>query len=595
VVLGAIYRSPSSNDSCDIINRLISEAASLGHNLLITGDFNMKDINWENYTTIHNETHYEYEFIECLRDNFLFQHISDFTRIRDNQTPNILDLVITKDEHDIENITILPSLGVSDHVLIKFDFLSSFKEHCTGKPKIKYSQCDFESFSQDWESINWNNKFRGMNIDQMWKCFSEKYQESIEEYVPKYVPKKGCKPKPQWMTADSLKSVKEKRHAWAQYCATKRPCDFERYKRIRNQTTETVRTAKRNFERKIASKAKTESKQFWNYIRSQVKTQSSVTNLKKDDTSHTTSNQEKAEVLNSYFASVFTHENWDEMPDLTDRDFDTPLYNIAIDTSMVEKVLKELNAGKSMGPDEIHPLLLKTMPKVFSVPLTLIFQKSVNTGQVPKVWKDARVTPLFKKGQKSDPGNYRPVSLTSIVCKCMEKIIRSSILTHLVRNNHISNAQFGFRTGRSCILQLIDVMEDWSNYYENGESWDTVYLDFAKAFDSVPHKRLLHKISAYGIRGPVLSWIKDFLTGRRQYVSIKGENSSWKDVLSGVPQGSVLGPVLFVIYINDLPEVVTSIVKIFADDTKLYNTDNNSDIIQQDLDALCSWADLWQC
>ena len=122
----------------------------------------------------------------------------------------------------------------------------------------------------------------------------------------------------------------------------------------------------------------------------------------------------------------------------------------------------------------------------------------------------------------------------------------------------------------------------------------TVYLDFAKAFDSVAHERLLRKISAYGIKGSVLSWIRDFLTGRRQYVSVKGESSTWKDVVSGVPQGSVLGPVLVIIFINDLPEVVNSIVKIFADDTKLYNKDSNNDIIQQDLDALYIWAKLWQ-
>ena len=183
-----------------------------------------------------------------------------------------------------------------------------------------------------------------------------------------------------------------------------------------------------------------------------------------------------------------------------------------------------------MRPDEINPLLLKTMSKVFSVPLAIIFQESISSGTIPKIWKDARVTPLFKKGQKSNPGNYRPVSLTSVVCKCLKTIIRAQILEHLVRNKHISVSQFGFRSGRSCILQLIDVMEDWLQYIEDDESWDTIYLDFSKAFDSVAHKRLLHKISAFGIRGSVLSWIQDFLTGRRQYVSVKGGSSSWKDV-----------------------------------------------------------------
>ena len=364
-----------------------------------------------------------------------------------------------------------------------------------------------------------------MNIDETWDNFSQKYHESVEMYVPKYIPKKGCKPKPQWMTANSLNSIKEKRHAWSKYCVTKRRCDFERYKRIRNQTNEAVRTTKRSFEKKIAGKAKTESKHFWKYVRSKVKSQSSISNLNKRDSTKTTSDQEKAEVLNEYFSSVFTHENQENMPSMEDKDFDRPLDSIEISVEMVQKVLKGLKAGKSMGPDELNPLLLKTMSKVFCVPLTLIFRESVKSGRIPKVWKDARVTPLFKKGQKADPGNYRPVSLTSVVCKSLETIIRTHILEYLTRNKHISDAQFGFRSGRSCILQLIDVMEDWTDYIENDESWDTVYLDFAKAFDSVAHERLLRKISAYGIKGSVLSWIRDFLTERRQYVSVKGESS----------------------------------------------------------------------
>ena len=216
------------------------------------------------------------------------------------------------------------------------------------------------------------------------------------------------------MTA-SLNSIKEKRQAWSRYYGTKRRCDFERYKRVRNWSIEVVRIAKRNFERKIAGKAKTESKHFWKYVRSKVKSQSSVTNLKKDDSSKTVSDHSKAEVLNDFFASVFTSENQDEMPTMQDKEFDIPLDNITISSESVEKVLKSLNPGKSMGPDEINPLLLKTMTKVFSEPLAPIFQQSINSGKIPKVWKDARVTPLFKKGNKSDPGNYRPVSLTSVV------------------------------------------------------------------------------------------------------------------------------------------------------------------------------------
>ena len=145
-----------------------------------------------------------------------------------------------------------------------------------------------------------------------------------------------------------------------------------------------------------------------------------MTNLKRDDSLVAESDQEKAEVLNDFFASVFTRENQDEMPTMNDKEFDKPLNNITINAELVEKVLKGLNPSKSMGPDEINPLLLKTMSKVFSVPLAIIFQESISSGTILKIWKDARVTPLFKKGQKSDPCNYRPVSLTSVVCKCLK-------------------------------------------------------------------------------------------------------------------------------------------------------------------------------
>ena len=208
--------------------------------------------------------------------------------------------------------------------------------------------------------------------------------------------------------------------------------------------------------------------------------------------------------------------------------------------------------------------------EVFAKSLTLIFQASIDSEKLSCVWKDACVTPLFKKGSKNEPCNYRPVSLTSIVCKLLEKLIRKHMIDHLDNNSFISNYQYGFRSGRSCVLQLLDVMEDWSNYIDNGIPFDIVYLDFAKAFDTVPHQRLIKKLSSYGIGGNVLARITDFLSGRRQRVSIKGCLSEWNEVLSEVPQGSVMGPVLFVVYINDLPEVVKRILTMFADDTKVY-------------------------
>ena len=282
------------------------------------------------------------------------------------------------------------------------------------------------------------------------------------------------------------------------------------------------------------------------------------------------------------------------VPVVDDLQFDTPLDHIQVQPEEVDKLLQGLNVTKSMGPDNMHPFMLKSLGKTVSKPVTLIFQKSLNEGRVPCDWKCAKITPLFKKGKKSVVNNYRPVSLTSILCKCLEKIIRSRMMEHLDKYNILSEHQFGFRSGRSCALQLLDVLEDWSVFVDSEKSWDTVYLDLAKAFDKVSHQRLLRKVSAAGIKGNVLSWIGDFLSNRKQCVQVKGHVSDWKDVLSGVPQGSVLGPILFLLYVNDLPDIINSKIKTFADDTKVYETTENCNSLQHDLNKICAWANKWE-
>jgi hypothetical protein len=229
--------------------------------------------------------------------------------------------------------------------------------------------------------------------------------------------------------------------------------------------------------------------------------------------------------------------------------------------------------------------------------ITHIFKSSIREGYVPTQWKQANIIPLFKKGSRKKTSNYRPVSLTCICCKLLEKIIRNQIVEHLESQGLININQHGFRKGRSCGTQLLEVMEGWSNILDEGQTWDCVYMDYAKAFDSVPHMRLLEKLNYYGIRGKVWHWIKDFLSGRVQRVGIDGDYSDWLPVTSGIPQGSVLGPILFTIFINDLPDSISSNIKLFADDTKLFRAiESNVDIctLQEDINNLLKWSSLWQ-
>lgn len=229
-------------------------------------------------------------------------------------------------------------------------------------------------------------------------------------------------------------------------------------------------------------------------------------------------------------------------------------------------------------------------PRNSNIPETL---DHVNTSTLPEDFKQANVSPIFKKGNRKNPENYRPVSVTSIPCKILESIIRDNMVKHLETNRLIAKEQHGFVRGRSCLTNLLETLDDITNSLDEGEGLDMIYLDYRKAFDSVPHKRLIHKVQNYGFGDTYINWIKDFLTSRKQQVFLRGHFSEPRDVLSGVPQGSVMGPLLFVLYVNDIPDVVSGKVKMYADDTKLYDNHKNSKSLQRDLETLEQWSRKW--
>ena len=263
----------------------------------------------------------------------------------------------------------------------------------------------------------------------------------------------------------------------------------------------------------------------------------------------------------------------------------------------VSKLLMNLDPHKAMGPDGLHPRVLKQLAPAIAPILKQIFQKSIDTGEVPNDWKEANVSPIFKKGQRYNPANYRPVSLTCLCSKVMEHIITKHMVTHLENNNILYDLQHGFRSKRSTETQLLAFTQDVLKNLRNGQQTDIIIMDFAKAFDKVSHWRLIKKLRNYGITGSVNKWVENFLLNRSQRVVCSGENSEWAPVLSGVPQGSVIGPILFLIYINDLPDEIGANVRLFADDTIMYLTmtgENDAASLQQDLDKLAAWEEKWQ-
>jgi hypothetical protein len=372
------------------------------------------------------------------------------------------------------------------------------------------------------QSINWEENTKDMNIEETWDHFKHQYDKAVDICIPKYTAKTTKWRRPLWMNGKAIKACKKKYWAWKRYRNTGRDEDYERYCRKRNLAQHLNNKLRRDFEKRIAREAKTKLKAFWKYVKSQTTTREGLSPLEKPNGELTKNDTDKAQVLNTFFVSVFTQENKELIPKLTDRKYSQPIEDLNITYMDVEKALTKLKTDKSPGPDQIHPRVLKECYRAMKIPLTLIFRKSLEEGQVPSHWKDAHVIPIHKKGRKKLPNNYRPVSLTSIACKLMERLIRDKIMRHMEENKLFTDCQYGFRNKRSTVLQLLKVLDQWTELLDEGNCLDVLYLDFSKAFDTVPHCRLLNKLQAYGIKGKILEWVTDFLTNRRQRVSISG-------------------------------------------------------------------------
>ena len=262
----------------------------------------------------------------------------------------------------------------------------------------------------------------------------------------------------------------------------------------------------------------------------------------------------------------------------------------------IEKQLNNLQPHKAAGPDAIPPRILRDLAKELAPSLAILFQQMYDKGVIPQDWR-ALVTPIHKKGPKRIIYNYRPVSLTCIISKINEHIVCSSIMEHLKLHSILDPDQHGFRKGLSTETQLIAAIHDWAGTINSQGQSDVAFLDFSKAFDSVPHQRLLHKLRFYGISGNTSRIIESMLQNRRQRVVLNGTKSSWVPVLSGVPQGTVIGPILFLVYINDIREGISSKMRLFADDSIIYReikSEADHHILMNDLKLLQEWSDKWQ-
>jgi hypothetical protein len=578
-----VYRSPSSPKSAD--ESLISLLNNLPANrdYLVTGDFNLPDLfpNGPIQTVSAN-------FNEVFKFRGFIQKVSAPTR-----GDNILDLVLTNDPQLVSNLSVNTPFSSSDHNSVSFDLNINLDTDKTNSIKYyDYHAADYIGMSAWLETIDWSQLFTpDSSVDVLWNTFSNILEYAIELFVPKRNKKRKCS---KW-SLKTKKAYSNKLRAWKRLKRVSSDVNQNLYRKASLEAKSNCRADVEAVEQKILSSKSL--KTFYSFVNSKLTSKNQIPPLKLNDYV-ADDPADKANLLQDQFSSVFTVDDYN-LPNFVSRTQKT-IPDINITESLVLKALKRLPNKISSGPDSVPPLILKKVSSSIASPLCQIFAKSLETGIVPAIWLVGEIAAVYKKkGDSSLPSNYRPISLTVAASKAMELIVKDHVMAFLKDNNLISTKQHGFLSRRSTLTNVLSTLNNWFKARLEKLSVHSIYIDFAKAFDTVSHPKLLYKLSKYGISGPILAWIKAFLSNRTQYVKVSGAKSRICPVTSGVPQGTILGPVLFLLFVNDSADVILhSHISLYADDAKIFHFASSDtscvDALQEDLGRVHEWSKSWQ-
>lgn len=578
-LLFAVYRAPNSSAQylCDLCEHIASFTSD---NVLLIGDFNLPGIDWENASLFaESNLHVNY-----LRNIMLYHNLQQVvkhpTRIHDTSA-TILDLVFVS--QSIETFTVSVEPGISDHQLVYFTCpLNSCVVSKKNTVTIKdYSRANDESVLDYLEICL--DSFQGHDITALWHRFKEIINHCLRNFIPSKT-KRTSKVTP-WISRDILhlkRRVKRLR---------RRHASREAIQEIQSNLNQKVGHAKRwYFQHILPEFIRSAPQKFWAFLRKKNREISHIVH----DGNMVSEKHSIAQHFNEYFHSVFSNIDTSAFRDHTPCD---PAPDIVSTPGVVSMLLK-LKTKSSPGPDDIPNIFLRRYAEALAPFITRIFQMSLSSATLPSDWLSARVVPVLKKGDATLVTNYRPISLTSSCCKLLEHIIAKEINNFIGDNSILSSCQHGFRKGFSTTTQLTSIVHNFASVLDGSGQVDVLFLDFKKAFDLVSHRKLIDKLESINLPTYIVNWVDAYLTNRRQFVSINNHSSSELPVSSGVPQGSVLGPLLFLIFINDITNEINAPVqiKLFADDCVLYNEINCPEdqvSLNSNLQSIVSWCSRW--
>ena len=556
--------------------------------MVVLGDFNLPDINWSSLSAASGVSQL---FCDCMFSADLMQLIEVPTHV----FGNTLDLLMTNNPGDVSDLSVDSSCncGLSDHYMIWFSIKVSFCTQLKIKPKIvhKYHQTDVDGLVLYLSSLSYPQVLPH-DINGAWVVIKSFITEARDTFVPSvHIP---SKPSPPWFSPLIRHNINRVRFLRRRLRAHPSCSRLRKLHLAEENLREQITLAKDGYISRMTQQFFSSPRQLYSYM-SQLTRSSSIPQSVFLERESSTTPFGKATLFNQYFNSVFTNSSY-KLPSLGHLPSpETQLCKISISSSDVSEVLQTINITKAPGADDLSPFLIKLSYSVLLSQFTSLFGNSLMYSSFPSDWKVHKISPVFKgKGDPSNVSNYRPISLLSIVSKILERVVYNKVIEFI--RPKLSVTQFGFLKHRSCVSQLLSSFAVIFDALDNKLSVDEVFFDFSKAFDTVPHQELLFKLWRIGITGPLWKWFRSYLSDRHHYTCIEGSASQLLPVKSGVPQGSVLGPLLFLIYVNDIPSRIHSQVFTFADDTKFLQSINSfheSAVLQEDISSLSDWCSEW--